>query len=100
MQKAFAVPAVVLLAACATHGRKIDPTLANQLVPGVATPEDAIRMFGKPSATRTGTNNVTVLVWMYGHANGFTGNSESACFSLVFKDGKLASKTISGSDFH
>ena len=90
---------VLLLSfACATHGRPVDPAAVSQLQPGVSTVEDAIRMLGKPTGTSTGVNGVTVLVWMYSRANALTGNTEASSLSLVFKDGKLARKSVSEID--
>jgi hypothetical protein len=81
---------------CASFGREIDFTQADKLQPGVSTRADAEKLLGKPNSVSTGSNGMTVCVWMYSHANSFTGKSEAQSLSLVFgADGKLVRKNQS-----
>jgi hypothetical protein len=68
MRKAFlAGYAVIALgfAGCAQSGHPFDPSLVNQLTPGVSTEADAISLLGTPTAITIGPTGNRGLVWTH-----------------------------------
>ena len=104
----FAVPAVLVMG-CVTMGhdpqatqvknlepgestsdhRDFDPSLASALKPGVATLEDAKRLFGEPAYTSIQEGNKLLCVWNSAASDGQM-NINSKSVTLVFgPDGRL-----------
>jgi hypothetical protein len=71
------------------HGTRFDPSLINQLRPGISTEQDAITLLGKPVSVSTAANANHVLQWyfVYGTAIGVGGGSHAAI--LFGPDGKM-----------
>lgn len=109
MTKAIFAVHAVLVMGCATTGRDpdatrvknltpdesrndqgdIDPSLASVLKPGVATLEDAKRLFGEPAYTSVQEGDKLLCVWSSAASDGQM-NPKSKSVTLVFgPDGRL-----------
>jgi len=63
MTKAIFTIAAVVVMGCATVGHDSDPTRAKSLEPGVATLDDAKRLYGEPTYTSTQSGGILLCVW-------------------------------------
>lgn len=89
-----AIVATIAIAGCASFGDEFDPSLIDQLQPGVSTVDEAVALLGPYSRESVGANGVHAYVWSYSAANGFTGKSSAKVVSLAFgPDGKLLTKS-------
>jgi outer membrane murein-binding lipoprotein Lpp len=95
MTKLPAITAALLLAGCATAGRDFDVSKADQLRPGVSTVSDAVALLG-PYSTETDMNGMHSYGWNYAHATAFGGAHAKMVVLTFGPDGKLRSRTVSG----
>jgi hypothetical protein len=71
-----------------TVGHPFDPSLINQLRPGVSTVEDATRLFGPPETDQTNAAGEHDLEWAYGQA--VAGQGQAARVAIIFgPDGRM-----------
>ena len=82
-------------------GHDIDTSRLDELQVGVATFDDAHRLFGDPTSVAEGPHGGHAYVWSYGHAYTLSGHSEGKSVVLVFANtGKLLTKTKSATRIH
>ena len=97
MTKLSVITAALLLAGCATVGRDFDISKADQLRPGVSTAADAVALLG-PYSTESVTNGMHSYGWSYAHATAFGGAHGKTVVLTFGPDGKLVSRTTSGTN--
>jgi hypothetical protein len=79
---------MTLLSACTTIGNKFDPSLVNELTPGVSTMADARHSLGPPSAMSTYPDGRQLLQWQYSQGT-IIGASGAHVAILFDSDGKM-----------
>ena len=79
-----AIALALSITACAGSG-KINWDAARQVKPGM-TQQEVTEVMGRPHRVSGRGNGVETWLWV--HANGFTGSTQSA--SVIFKDGIAA----------
>lgn len=75
--------AVPLVLGCATSGHKVDAAQVDAFQVGVATKDQVIAAFGRPTSFVNATDGSTHLVWSWAHASAF-GGAKAEAFTFVF----------------
>lgn len=82
----------LVLAGCASSGRKIDPSSVDQIEQGVTTFDQMNSMFGAPMSHSYNGEGKLVASWMYFYVGPFGTGQEQQILSVQFDDEKVVEK--------
>lgn len=91
--------AAASLVACTTIGNKFDLAKVDQLIPGVSTVADAVRLLGPPRAESAMRDDAKLLQWQYvqGSVVGGSGAHVAILFDAMGKMVRVTHRSSTGS---
>lgn len=87
-----AVVSLLVMAGCASSGRKIEPTIVEKIVVGTTSKQQMIEMFGPPLSQSYGTEGKLTMLWHYVYVGPFGTGMKQQNLAVLFDQQECVEK--------
>ena len=89
MRIIFVLLTAILLSACASSGRQIDPSQVDQIEIGATSFDEMLNKFGSPMSQGYNGQGKIVASWMYVYVGPFGTGMEQQILAVQFDESKI-----------